>query len=288
MSTLDILVKNKSITKYNHPDDGTIWVEGRKNSEYIIKVHNNNSFKVKAVISVDGLNIMNGEEKWDIGYIVEPNSSIEIPGWRIDANKVSNFVFSDIKNSYNTTNKGNVGVIGCMFFKEKNNYEDLIKYYHYHYHYNQPNYKWEPVMSFGSGSNLSAGGYAGGGGGILSGGISASGSASASGNVSINNSINSTRMSLSNSNEPPTFSQSIGTAWGHENEFKTSMVYVNFEDNPYETLTIYYDSAKGLEKRGIKLKVDNIKPKAFPGFNNVGCKPPSRKYRYPSTIKAGG
>ena len=113
---LHILVKNNRISEYSDRD-GNIFVEGRKGSEYEILLHNNTSFRMKAVVSVDGLNILTGDTVWEKGYVVDAFATLKIPGWRINKDQIAKFEFSNLKGSYNSGSP-NVGVIGVMWFKE--------------------------------------------------------------------------------------------------------------------------------------------------------------------------
>jgi hypothetical protein len=117
MLDLQILVKGKPITKY-WDQHGNTFVEGRRGSDYVIRLTNNNWHKVKAVVSVDGVNVLTGDQVWEKGYVVLANSYTDIPGWRIDATKASKFIFADLKDGY-AQNGGNAGVIGAMVFAEQ-------------------------------------------------------------------------------------------------------------------------------------------------------------------------
>ena len=119
--SLNILLKNgKKLREYDHTD-GNVYIEGRKGSEYLIEVKNNSPLIYKAVMSVDGLNVLSGDKDWSKGYVLYNYNKIEIPGWTKNNSSVASFEFGDAKYSYsNRTNNGtaNVGVIGVMLFKE--------------------------------------------------------------------------------------------------------------------------------------------------------------------------
>lgn len=211
------VVNNKHIDEYFH--NNKIYVEGRKNSEYSLVLQNYSSKRYKAVISVDGLNILSGDKDWQKGYVLNPFETLKIPGWRIDNSSVAKFKFSSVKDSYNQHNlQGdveNVGVIGCMLFEEE--YTSNI----YFKDYGKVRFDLIPT----SASNLS------------------------------------------------TNDEKMGTGWGQETKFDTVKVSYDFQTTPIKTFTIYYDSAKNLEKMGIVLKRNKIKkdPNPFPGYNRDGC-----------------
>ena len=54
---------------------------------------------------MDGLNILTGDTVWEQGYPIYPSEIVTIPGWRINKDSVAKFVFSDIKEAYNSENK---------------------------------------------------------------------------------------------------------------------------------------------------------------------------------------
>lgn len=266
MLNLEILVKNNPVQTYKG-NNGLTYIEGRKNSEYTIRIRNNTSTKKKVVVSVDGLNVLNGEKEWENGYVVDKWSTIDIPGWRIDNNKVSKFKFESLKKTYNQDDQSNVGVIGVMAFNEEvvNNWvyngypywnKDFDDYWQTKKTYPsyprtlKPMYIVEP--SFGT-CNI---------GSVLCG-------SSASCN---------TATSITNNVETDKLTNNVGTGWGDEKEFKTVEDYTKFNDISSETISIYYDDANGLKAYGIEVKKTPTvrkKPEAFPGYKTLGCKPPS-------------
>ncbi len=73
----------------------------------------------------------------------------------------------------------------------------------------------------------------------------------------------------------------LGTGWGSEQAHHVDMVDFTRNDpvNPTKLLSIYYDTRKGLENRGVKVvqtkkkKVKDL-PNAFPTYSETGAKPP--------------
>jgi len=121
--SLEVLVNNRPVKQYKH--DKKVYIEGRKDSEYSIKVKNDNDCRVYAIISVDGLSIIDSTQASEksIGFLIEKNSSINIPGWIVSEKSAAKFKFSENKNSYseksNSDNSNNIGVIGCIVIAEK-------------------------------------------------------------------------------------------------------------------------------------------------------------------------
>lgn len=118
---IDIFSKNAEATKY--AKQGTVWIEGQSNAEYFIKITNNCPWKTLAVVSVDGLNVLNGETAnyQQGGYVVNSMSTVNITGWRKNSNKTAAFYFTYPEDSYvgRVGKAGNIGVIGAAFFREK-------------------------------------------------------------------------------------------------------------------------------------------------------------------------
>ena len=73
----------------------------------------------------------------------------------------------------------------------------------------------------------------------------------------------------------------LGTGWGSEQAHHVNLVDFTRNDpvNPTKMLSIYYDTRKGLENRGIKVvqtkkkKVKDL-PNAFPTYSKTGATPP--------------
>src|SRR3954465_12164561 len=103
---------------------GRYYVQGTDNSRYIIRVTNPTPRRVEAVVSVDGLDVVDGEAG-DLnkrGYIVPAYGEVRIEGFRTSLADVASFRFTSVDNSY-AGRKGkarNVGVIAVAIFEEQN------------------------------------------------------------------------------------------------------------------------------------------------------------------------
>ena len=99
------------------------YVEGNVGERYLIRVTNPTPNRVEAVISVDGLDVIDGEpaDTHKRGYIVPAHASIVVDGWRTSLDTVAAFRFATVPQSYAamTGNDANVGVIGVAFFGEQ-------------------------------------------------------------------------------------------------------------------------------------------------------------------------
>lgn len=102
---------------------GRYYVQGNLNERYIIRVTNPTPARVEAVVSVDGLDVVDGENG-DLnkrGYIVPAYGEVRIEGFRTSLADVATFRFSSVDGSY-AGRKGkarNVGVIAVAIFEEQ-------------------------------------------------------------------------------------------------------------------------------------------------------------------------
>ncbi len=112
----------RQLQTYQHR--GRFYVLGDTGDRYSIRVHNPTGNRVEAVVSVDGLDVIDGKTasfESKRGYVVPPYDSITIEGFRTSTSNVATFRFSSVSNSY-AGRKGqarNVGVIGVAIFEEK-------------------------------------------------------------------------------------------------------------------------------------------------------------------------
>jgi hypothetical protein len=119
---LRVVVKNKAITEYAH--NGQTFIEGREGSNFNITVTNHNPFRVEAVVAVDGLSVLDGKDAGpqSDGYLLGPNETIAIPGWKLNEAQVAAFEFSGKGGSYSALSTGsarNTGVIGLLVYRER-------------------------------------------------------------------------------------------------------------------------------------------------------------------------
>ncbi|MEZ4398624.1 MAG: hypothetical protein R3B06_01300 [Kofleriaceae bacterium] len=102
---------------------GRYYVRGAANRAYTIRVTNPTARRVEAVVSVDGLDVIDGEngDTRKRGYIVPAYGEVRIDGWRTSLENVAAFRFSSVTGSY-AGRKGkarNVGVIAVALFDEQ-------------------------------------------------------------------------------------------------------------------------------------------------------------------------
>ena len=109
----------KSAQEYSHNGECFICAEG--NTDYSIDIRSHIGRKSKVVLSVDGLDVMTGlPANTDAGgYIIPEYGHIEIPGWRLDNERVAKFRFGYNPYAEYQKTPNNIGVIGAAFFLEK-------------------------------------------------------------------------------------------------------------------------------------------------------------------------
>jgi hypothetical protein len=269
---LRVLVKGRPITEYAH--NGQNFVEGRDSSNFEIEFANRSALRVEAVISVDGLSVIDGKAAGpqSSGYVVDPFGTLRIPGWKLTDEAVAAFVFAGKKASYATQSTGserNNGVIGALVFAERR----------------QDNYQLHPfhgAQSFGGGMMRS---MASGSGPSFTDAYGDLGDIQPKG---ITASLNNVSTSLTSSAEVGTAQaaapeaapvvQSLGTGFGEATDFATTTVTFNRGDLA-AMIVMYYDDSRGLRARGIELTRPSrqriakaVQPQAFPGMN---CVPPA-------------
>lgn len=121
--TLSVRINGRDAREYTNL--GRTFIEGRESTSYSLYLRNDNGFRAKAVISVDGINIITGKPTTDdpeeTGYLMEAYGNNTYKGFRVDDNKVAAFVFGASKGSYaDTKGKGSSnGVIAMRVYREK-------------------------------------------------------------------------------------------------------------------------------------------------------------------------
>ena len=104
---------------------GNRWfVVGEKGHRYSIVVRNRSDLRLEIVLSVDGLNVMDGRPAsfHKRGHVLQPHGEIHIDGFRQSYEEVAAFRFGSVRESYANRKYGdarNVGVIGIAIFNER-------------------------------------------------------------------------------------------------------------------------------------------------------------------------
>lgn len=103
---------------------GKKFVVGTSGDHYSIVITSHVPARIEVVVSVDGLDVMDGQEAafTKRGYLIDPHGELQIEGFRQSAEAVAEFRFGSVKESYAEKKHGdsrNVGVIGVALFNEK-------------------------------------------------------------------------------------------------------------------------------------------------------------------------
>jgi hypothetical protein len=103
---------------------GKEFVTGMAGDRYSIVVESHVPARLEIVVSVDGLDVIDGRPASfsKRGYLLDPHGSIEIDGFRQSMETVAAFRFGAVRDSYAEKKHGdarNVGVIGLAVFHER-------------------------------------------------------------------------------------------------------------------------------------------------------------------------
>ena len=104
--------------------EGDRFVVGEHGVRYTIVLRNLTDSRFECVVSVDGLDVIDGEVAAfsKRGYLLEPQAELEIDGFRQSMDEVAAFRFGSVRTSYAGKKHGttrNVGVIGVALFHER-------------------------------------------------------------------------------------------------------------------------------------------------------------------------
>lgn len=106
-----------------YDQDGRRYVLGQMGARYQVHIVNPTGARVEAVVSVDGLDAVDGHPANlnKRGYIVPAYGDVTIDGFRTSLDTVAAFRFSSVRDSYaaRTRHARNVGVVGVAFFRER-------------------------------------------------------------------------------------------------------------------------------------------------------------------------
>jgi hypothetical protein len=102
---------------------GRWFVVGEARRRYSIVVRNWSELRLEVVLSVDGLDVIDGRAAAfnKRGYIIPRHGSVTVQGFRQSLNEVAAFRFSSVRESYANQKYGdtrNVGVVGIAVFNE--------------------------------------------------------------------------------------------------------------------------------------------------------------------------
>jgi len=252
---IQVLVHGRRVREYQH--DGENFVEGRMSQQYKLRLVNHSPRRALFVVSIDGLSIMDGQSanrQQSGGYVVNANETADIPGWRLNDDKVAQFIFSEIDQSYAHLmgKPENVGVIGCAVFAEKIPFVlPSFKPWPREVYGPLPHFPGE--RRFGPDTRIKSRAF-----GATLGGEAESVTVGACADA---------------------VSQDVGTGFGEMADHRVTSVHFNREDQPTCVMVVRYMGPENLTKLGIDLRAA-AKPQVavvqpFPGNITItGCQPP--------------
>jgi len=259
--SVEVRVNGRKLREYQHT--GEIWVEGRKNSDFTIRVRNDSDIRVLAVPSVDGLSVMDGEvaDFDSSGYVINAHSYLDIPGWRLNDEEVAKFRFGKSNKAYaaKTGLPRNIGVIGVAIFNEEIAHTAV-------YH----NFSHEIERGGGQSRGGAGGQSCGSPGATWTMSISNSATAPSSTETTTGGFIpDSTVM---NTTEP-----SLGTEFGKKATHQVvTTTFTKANKKPENVFQARYADKQELISRGVDMRQTVVaanSPTAFPGEEN--CAPPA-------------
>jgi len=102
------------------------YFEAQRGEEYALRIRNHTGRRVAVLISVDGLNAVNGLRSWlassEPMYVLDPWQVTVVRGWRTSLEHVREFVFVDEQRSYASRTgqeNGDLGWIRVLAFEEQ-------------------------------------------------------------------------------------------------------------------------------------------------------------------------
>jgi hypothetical protein len=253
---------------------GETYVEAPPAGEYTIRLSNSSPKRCMAVVSVDGVNILNGTDAGFAGpgYVLGPWQTVDVPGWRRDHGKVSAFTFEEQGASYAAqTGRGtaNVGVVGVAVFEEKVRAAVppiVIEKHHHHHHDHWPwTHLYPRVTPFWYGGT--------GDGGSFTSGIDVTcnaGEVLRAHSTTLGASYGSAVTSRSATLKHQT--KSIGTAYGKETTFHTADVaFERATEAPAAVIALRYATRERLVEWGVPVDEPAVDaaPNPFPMSQGV-------------------
>ncbi|HEY4056865.1 MAG TPA: hypothetical protein VGM39_09655 [Kofleriaceae bacterium] len=117
------IIRENGETLPTYSQRGRFYVQGNAGERYVVRVVNPTGNRIEAVVSIDGLDVVDGEDG-DLhkrGYVVPPYGETRIEGFRTSTDDVATFRFSSVDGSYagKQGKARNVGVIAVALFEEQ-------------------------------------------------------------------------------------------------------------------------------------------------------------------------
>lgn len=271
----EVLVNGKRVAHHKH--DGRHFIEGREGTEYSLRLKNDNGYRVKVSVGVDGINVVDskplGIGAEEAGYLINAHDSLTIKGYRVSNDEVAAFKFTKADQAYALKDKGlsgTTGVITVRAFAEKEKPVPapspvVIREDHHHYHDSGWPFRTPWTTTWCSTSESKRGAAYGGP-------LRATAMSRSADAVQSCASTDSMQFSASLDSAPET-PFSLGSSWGAKTESRVREVA--FEVGAFLTqIDVFYTTREGLKALGVDISRTSavVFPDATPGRY---CTPPS-------------
>ena len=269
---------------------GEYWVAGTPGAKYSVSVANASGSRVLAVMSVDGVNVLNGETAGteQSGYVFNAYQRYDVNGWRKSNHEIAAFEFVASPASYaeRTGRPANVGVIGVALFKERVYQPPVSVTPPYRPYPNYPYYDGRKSAPYGAND---ANGDGDGERARSSAADSAAQSRPAPAAAAPATAEPAqpgeygglAKRAERRADAPAEMREKLGTGHGEREYSQVSNTSFNrAQSSPNETISIRYDSRENLVSMGVIQPYDSwrVKPRPFP--NSLGFVPdPPRHWR---------
>jgi len=244
---VEMMIGRKAVRKVVH--NGATYLPVETGREFEITLHNHTHKRVAAVISVDGLSVMTGEDAAhdNSGYVIPAHDSTTVRGWRRGDSEVASFEIREPGGSYaeKTGRPKNVGVIGVVFYPEK-----------------EPEYiaRVDPFVTrrftSGIGGQSAAGGQHTNSGGIR--GQSCGGEQYSSCGFDDDGYEELTSSGIQMPDAP------VGTGYGRKQADRVREVSFERDERKKQIVTLYYDTVSNLVAKGVPVRHHGGAPNPFP------------------------
>jgi hypothetical protein len=293
--------------------DGELYVAGKRDERYQVRVRNRTGKRVLVVTTVDGRNVNTGDvgDHTGPGHVLDPHQSWVFTGWRTSDDQVAAFRLGSKSDAYSSQlgSKQNVGVIGVAVFEEKAPDPQIITIKETQYvplpyiverpaprPWGTPYVTWTTAqgdssrggffvgststVDLGHGGDSSISCSIGGDSSPVSAGAELSTSHIRVTNDSNGAAQGSSKRSRSRKRKSQG-RQELGTEFGEElHSSVISTSFVRDTDDPCEVHAIRYDSREALKRRGIDVRRPSRRQEAAPSpfpRNDGYCEPPPRR-----------
>lgn len=123
LADVQVLDRTTGSTLQVYEHRGRHYVAGEPGHEYQLSLTSREGWRLMAVGSVDGVNIVSGETAAvdQGGYVLAPWEQLLVAGWRTSMASTAAFYFTTVADSYaaRTGRPDDLGVIGLALFREK-------------------------------------------------------------------------------------------------------------------------------------------------------------------------